>query len=183
VIQVSEKQTTTLGEQFEQNLQYAFGGHNSAGSIMTNWTQSTEEPIKLTTFNANSNDKMFDSLIQALKSNIVTVMQVSPLLAGIEIAGKLGDSNEKEGAIKFQNEKTHYLREQVSNFLNVMMSNFADFDLETATNGDNEVKIIPISEYIVIPDNYWEIMPIKEKQRIVSEKFGITFPEIIEPII
>ena len=182
-IQVSEKVTTTLGEQFEQNLQYAFGGHNSAGSIMTNWTQSNEEPIKLTSFNANSNDKMFDSLITALKSNIVTTMQVSPLLAGIEIAGKLGDSNEKEGAVKFQNEKTQYLREQVSNFLNVMMSNFADFDLETATNGDNEVKIIPISEYLVIPDNYWEIMPIEEKQRIVSEKFNVVFPEIIKPII
>jgi hypothetical protein len=183
VIQVSEKQTTTLGEQFEQNLQYAFGGHNSSGSIMTNWYNSNEQPISLTSFQANSNDKMFDSLIQALKSNIVTVMQVSPLLAGIEIAGKLGDSQEKESAIKFQNEKTQYLREQVSNFLNVMMHNFADFDLNAATNVDNEVKIIPISEYLVIPDNYWEIIPLKEKQKIVSEKFGIDFTEITEPII
>jgi hypothetical protein len=119
---------------------------------------------------------MFDSLMQALKSNIVSCMQVSPLLAGIEIAGKLGDSQEKEGAIKFQNEKTHYLREQVSNFLNVMMSNFADFDLSAATNED-EVKIIPITEYLVMPEIYWNILPIEEKQRIVSEKFGVDFKE------
>ena len=108
-------------------------------------------------------------------------MQVSPLLAGIEIAGKLGDSQEKEGAIKFQNEKTHYLREQVTNFLNVMMSNFVDFDLSVATNED-EVKIIPITEYLVIPDLYWQEIPLKEKQRIISEKFNVDFSEINEPI-
>jgi hypothetical protein len=126
---------------------------------------------------------MFDSLIGALKSNITTVMQVSPLLAGIEIAGKLGDSNEKEASVKFQNEKTQYLREQVSNFLNVMMHNFADFDLSAATNGDDEVKIIPITEYLVIPDNYWQVIPLEEKERIISEKFGIDFTEITEPIV
>jgi hypothetical protein len=125
---------------------------------------------------------MFDLLLPNLKSNIATVMQTSPLLAGIEIAGKLGDSQEKEASIKFQNEKTEYLREQVENFLNTLFQNFKDFDYEVATNGEG-VRIIPINEYLVIPDLYWQEIPLEEKQRIISEKFGINFPEIIEPII
>jgi hypothetical protein len=179
-IPLSDNRYTTLGDEFESGLQSAFGGEKSAGSIMTHWYQSEENPITLTSFQANSNDKMFDSLITALKSNIASVMQVSPLLAGIEISGKLGDSQEKEGAIKFQNEKTSYLREKLSDFLTTLMSNFIDFDLAVATDGENEVKVVPISEYLVIPDNYWDMLPILEKQRIVKEKFGIDFSNLGE---
>jgi hypothetical protein len=49
-----------------------------------------------------------------------------------------------------------------------LFQNFKDFDYEVATNGEG-VRIIPINEYLVIPDLYWEILPQKEKQRIVAK--------------
>jgi hypothetical protein len=57
------------------------------------------------------------------------------------------------------------------------MSNFVDFDLNAATNGENEVRIIPITEHLVLPQNYWEILPLEQKQQIVSEQFQIEFPK------
>ena len=93
-------------------------------------------------------------------------MNVSPLLAGIEITGKLGDSKEKEGAIKFQNENTFELREALNNAYNELLPSFVGYKKK------EEISILERSEYINLPDNIWNALSLEQRTEYINNKFS-----------
>lgn len=152
----------------QQQLSETFGGTKNAGAIMTFWSQTAGDNVKFTPFQPNNSDQLFKDIIPQVRDAIPTLMQVSPLLAGIATAGKLGDSKEKEGAIKFQNEKTEWGRIVIARFLNKLSSFFQNSEL---------IEILPIQEQIEMPDFVWQTLTISEKRRYIQKNYDVELDE------
>ena len=135
---------------------------------MAFWSQTSEKNINLIPFQPNNADQLFKDIIPEVRAAIPTVMQVSPLLAGVEISGKLGDSKEKEGAIKFQNEKTEWARKELDVFLSKIQSFLMN---------PEKLEILPVQEQIELPDFVWNTLTIDEKRAYIKKKYDI---ELIE---
>lgn len=160
------EQISTQGEELEKSLSSKLGGSDNAGSIITIWKSNGASEISFNKLDADDNGDKLISIMENTRNVIPTIMNVSPLLAGIEITGKLGDSKEKEGAIKFQNENTFELREALNDAYNELLPSFVGYKRKDI------IAIKERSEYIVLPDNIWEALTIEQKTDYIKSKFS-----------
>lgn len=157
----------TRGEALDRTLGASFGGSEKAGSIMTVWSENPESAPNFIPYTSNTNDSKFVNVRDSARTTIPSVMQVSPLLAGIEISGKLGDSKEKEGAIRFQNEKTRWARIQLTKSFKQILQNFPNI-----TNEQLQIlEVMPKEEYLSPPDYIWQSLPENAKLEYIKDKF------------
>ena len=153
-------------ELLEEKLKNIFAGDGNAGSILVLWkTNEDESDVKYEPIQSNDNDDKMLGIMELCRSYIPTIMGVSPLLAGVEIAGKLGDSKEKEGAVKFQNDKTKGFREAIENFYFEFMPIFFE------NSAQNDFKIQKIQEQTEIPDFIWQSLTFEQKQEYIKKNY------------
>lgn len=160
------EQISTQGEELEKSLSVKLSGSDNAGSIITLWKSNGSSDISFNKLDADDNGDKLISIMENTRIVIPTIMNVSPLLAGIEITGKLGDSKEKEGAIKFQNENTFELREALNNAYNELLPSFVGYKKK------EEISILERSEYINLPDNIWGALTFEQKTEYINNKFS-----------
>jgi hypothetical protein len=79
--------------QFKDTINKAKGAP-SAGRIMTFVANSADQLPTIETIPTNNNDKIFDSTLQRVDSNICRAHSIDPLLMGIRVSGSLGNGNE-----------------------------------------------------------------------------------------
>lgn len=149
--------TTTLEQIITKKLQTMFAGGGSAGSIMTLFKNNAEESdIKYEPINSNNNDEKLLGLMGLFRQYIPTIMGVPAILAAVETAGKLGDSKEKEGAVKFMNDTTKDLRVALNDFYKTFFEG---------------VEIIKIQEQLEIPNYIWNSLTEEQRQSYIQKNF------------
>lgn len=147
----------TLEEIITGKLQTMFAGGNSAGSIMTLFKNNNEESdITYEPITSNNNDEKLLGVLNLCRQYIPTIMGVPSILAGVEVAGKLGDSKEKQGAVKFMNDSTKDLREAINNFYKIFFG---------------DVSILKIQEQLEIPDYVWNTLTPEQKQKYIEKNY------------
>ena len=165
----------TRGQALDKTLGASFGGSEKAGSIMTVWSENPDSAPSFIPYTSNNNDSKFANVRDSTRVTIPSVMQVAPLLAGIEISGKLGDSKEKEGAIRFQNEKTEWARTEMTKAFKNILQDFEGI----ATEELQALEIMSKEEYLAPPDYIWQSLPENAKLEYIKKKF----PDLAEFII
>lgn len=99
--------------QFKDTINKAKGAP-SAGRIMTFVANSQEQLPTIETIPTNNNDKIFDSTLQRVDSNICRAHSIDPLLMGIRVSGSLGNGNElQQSYVIFEKNVVMPLREMV----------------------------------------------------------------------
>lgn len=155
----------TVGEQFNKQMQDLFAGAKNAGSFMVVWNRLADQEFKLEPFSSNSNDQKFLTTAEMLRDAIITAMQVPPVLAGVQIAGKLGDAKEKTGAILFMNNRVRSFIRTKDAILSKLMS--------VVRNTPTQIETIRMKKYEILPDYVYNSLPESAKIEVLREEFGI----------
>jgi capsid portal protein len=99
--------------QFKDTINKAKGAP-SAGRIMTFVANSIDQLPTIETIPTNNNDKIFDSTLQRVDSNICRAHSIDPLLMGIRVSGSLGNGNElNQSYVIFEKNVVMPLREMM----------------------------------------------------------------------
>jgi hypothetical protein len=94
----------TSGELLDDRLSQIATGSENAGSMLVNWTTgSAEEAVSIVAPPNTINDTAFLSLEGNIIDKIARIVKVPPLLANIQVSGKLGSSNEIENSNALMN--------------------------------------------------------------------------------
>ena len=100
--------------QFKDTINKAKGAP-SAGRIMTFVANSSDQLPTIESIPTNNNDKIFDSTLQRVDSNICRAHSIDPLLMGIRVSGSLGNGNELQQSYTiFEKNVIMPLREMVT---------------------------------------------------------------------
>ena len=141
-----ESSWKTVGSELTQQLQDVFAGAKNAGAFIVMWNRLAEEKMDIQPFSGNANDSKFSSVTTQIRDTIITAMQVPPILAGVQVAGKLGDSQEKEGAIMYMNNRVKGLINAKDNALTRLMSK--KYGVLTEVRTIKKKEVIEIKEEI-----------------------------------
>lgn len=137
--------TKTVGEVFNDEMDDTFGGATGK-KVMVLWSMLADQFPQLEAFPTNTNHDLFLALQQLTIDNISIATKVPPILAGIQVSGKLGNTQEISNSIqylqsyinKYQRALTRCYREIFKD--NVLFSGYDDYDIS---------KFIPVQ---YIPD-------------------------------
>ncbi len=136
---------------------------NEKGGIFVNWFKKDEEKATFEAFPTNSHHDLFTVLQNITADQIAIGTKVPRVLLGIGEAGKLGDTQEIENAIRVMQGRTKRKR-------NILKRTYERvFDFVT----DGTIKNInPID---VIPDRVWGALTLEEQRDYIKENFNIDF--------
>jgi hypothetical protein len=98
------REVGTVGDEFEEHMQ-GFSGAENAGSAMVLWAKNKDQFADITAFPTNSNHDLFITVQQLITDNIAISTQCPPTLAGVQVAGKLGNNQEIANSVALLNSK------------------------------------------------------------------------------
>jgi len=162
---IEEGSKRTVGEEFDEQMQNNLSGSENAGKVMVLWSQMKDQFPEIQSFPTNSNHDLFIALQQLVIDNLAIGFRVNPILAGIQVAGKLGNSNEILNAVQVMNSKVepfHKLLEQVYNRLNALMMNKV-----------GEIRIKKKNPVSIIPADFMDALTREEKRLFLEQNYDI----------
>lgn len=157
--------TKTVGEQFDEEMQGNFSGSENAGKVMVLWSKLKEYFPEIESFPTNSNHDLFIALQQLVIDNLAIGFRVNPILAGIQVSGKLGNSQEITNAVQVMNSKVEpfqKLLEQVYNRINSFMMNKV-----------GEIRIKKNNPVSIIPTEFIDALTLEEKRLFIERNYNI----------
>ena len=105
----------TMREKIRDDLNSMIGDDNSGG-IFVQFAQNINDKIDVESLDSSDDDKKYTTLNDMVVSKIATASNVPPILANIQTAGSLGDSQEIENAVAVLNGKTEKYRTALQTF-------------------------------------------------------------------
>ena len=94
------KVTKTLKKAVDEQLSNQFSGKDKGGVAMTVWGDSKEAFPEIEAFPTNTHDSMFTALQELIYENVSIATNIPPSLANIQVAGKLGNTDEIENSVR-----------------------------------------------------------------------------------
>ena len=91
--------TKTVGEAFDEKMSELFSGSGNGGKTFVTWNDIKDDFPQVQAFPTNANDALFVTLQNLAVDNIVIACSVPPVLGNIQVAGKLGASQEISNAV------------------------------------------------------------------------------------
>jgi len=96
----------TLRKAVEKRLGEAYSGTEKAGGAFITFASSKEAQPELVPFPNNVNSDLFNTTWQQVIDSIVIAMNVPPVLANIQVSGKLGNTQEIINSVKLMEHRT-----------------------------------------------------------------------------
>ena len=127
-------------------------GDDSAGGIFIQYVQNQNESIEIIPVESTDDDKKYTTLDGMVVSKIATASNVPPILANIQTAGKLGDSQEIQNAVAVLNGKTQKFRAKLESFYNEVAEKAQEGSPLKALQGFE----IPLFDYVLSGGNTQE---------------------------
>jgi hypothetical protein len=104
-------------------------GADNGGKFAILDNQSKEGSIEIIPFNQSTNHEMYLALQNLIKDNIATAFQVPPVLANIQVSGKLGTAKEiADASIYYQNAVIKHDQNLLMFYLNKMAKLMEGYD-------------------------------------------------------
>jgi hypothetical protein len=154
----------TASQEFDQMMQNQFSGSASGGMAMVLWSMVKEQFPEIQEFPTNANDALFETLQQLTIDNITIATKVPPIIAGIQVAGKLGNTQEIMNACELMqsrvNHKQLVLEQTYTKLLQGMGMNV-------------QVDIKPVRATNFIPDKLLDYMDKAEIRDYMKTVLGI----------
>jgi len=100
-----EYTTKTVGEAFNEVMEDKMSGSSKGGVTLVTWSDTKGEFPEIEAFPTNANDALFITLQNLAVDNIIIACNTVPLLANVQVSGKLGASQEILNAVALQHGK------------------------------------------------------------------------------
>ena len=119
------------------------------GVYLFNMFKTQNESIEIIPVESTDDDKKYTTLDGMVVSKIATASNVPPILANIQTAGKLGDSQEIQNAVAVLNGKTQKFRAKLESFYNEVAEKAQEGSPLKALQGFE----IPLFDYVLSGGN------------------------------
>jgi hypothetical protein len=159
--------TKTVGQAFNEMLSSTMTGAENGGMSMVLWSKIKEEFSEIQAFPSNTNHELFITLQQLTVDNISITTKVPPILANIQVAGKLGNSQEIVNAIKLMYQRVNKKQRSLERSYKELLTGFLDAPKIT------ELTIRNINPVEVIPPEVWETLSAEEKRKFIEKNYDI----------
>ena len=134
VVDNEGKSTTTQGKAMMDKIASLMTPEKKGG-ILVNWSETKEGFMNITPFPSNTNESTFINLSKHIIDTISIATMVPPILACVQVTGKLGASNEVANSVSLLNFKTQKHRMFLERIYNQLLPgisiNFSNVKIET----------------------------------------------------
>jgi hypothetical protein len=162
----------TRKELVQRELAENHGGEN-IGSMVVMFGMNGTNGIDFKPFPSNKDTHtLIEKMNEVTERLIARGWQVPNVLAGIEQAGKLGNSKDVENAIKVLNSNTENDRYLIEGIYNRLLSNFLGYVMP-----EEGLRITPVSAVLEVPAEIISLMTPEQKADYLFENFGIQKPQ------
>jgi hypothetical protein len=169
--------TKTVGQAFDEELHQQLGGAENGGKVFVAWAKIKEAFPELQAFPNSTNHDLFIALQQLTIDNISIATKVPPILANIQVAGKLGNSQEIINAIKLMYQRVNKKQRKLERTYKELLTNFKD------APEIKDLTIRNINPVDVIPPEVWAVLTREEQRKFIENNFDIELlPEPIIPV-
>lgn len=164
----------TVGEAFDHNMRTQFAGAENGGKVMVLWSKMKDEFPELSQFPTNTNHELFETLQQLTTEQICIGTRVPPILAGVQVTGKLGATNEIENAVDLLNSKVY-------NFQQILEDIYSDIFTKSIFTELFSVKIGKLNPFNILPDWAKDVMTQEEKRKYLKSHYNVELDELPSP--
>jgi DNA repair photolyase len=151
-----------------------FAGAENGGKVMVLWSKMKDEFPELSQFPTNTNHELFETLQQLTTEQICIGTRVPPILAGVQVTGKLGATNEIENAVDLLNSKVY-------NFQQILEDIYSDIFTKSIFTELFSVKIGKLNPFNILPDWAKDVMTQEEKRKYLKSHYNVELDELPSP--
>lgn len=126
---------TTVGQDFAKQMEGDFAGVDAQTQTMVLWALTKEGFPEVQEFPQQANDELFIALAELATSAITIGTQIPPMLANIQVPGKLGGSDELASAVGFAHGKCVKLQMTLETGYKKLFANAAENKILQGVNG------------------------------------------------
>ena len=164
----------TIGEQFDNMMRTQFAGAENGGKVMVLWSQIKDQFPELQAFPSNTNHELFSTLQTLVTEQLCVGTRVPPILAGVQVTGKLGATNEIENAIDLLNSKVY-------NFQQILEDVYAEVFKNSVFTQLKSVKIGKLNPFNILPDWAIDVMTDEEKRKYLQSHYNVELDNNVVP--
>ena len=160
------RSTTTVGEEFNEQMSEAFSGSKKAGTALVQWSLNADTSTKIQAFPTNSNFDILSGTLSDAIRGITMATEVPAVLANLpQQQSSLGsDGNSIQKAIELMQSRVAPKQRKLEQFYNEVLLPMMGYA--------GEVEIVnysPVSQEIKVEDKFWEILPDTAKIEYVKK--------------
>lgn len=169
-----ERELGTREELFNIEMQKRFSGDENAGSFMINWMKNENEKLDVAAFPSNTNSDLFEKTQDRIWNKISHITKVPTILANIQTAGKLGNSQEILNAIELINNSVTIQQSLLEEAYKELLPKHINFK---GVMGISDVSIKRLKPINYIPDVLWQSIPDRAKRKYIKDNYDIDIDE------
>ncbi|HET6224669.1 MAG TPA: hypothetical protein VFF27_00225 [Bacteroidia bacterium] len=165
--------TKTVGQAFDEFMQNGFSGAENGGMSMALWSKLKEQMPEIQAFPSSTNHELFIALQQLTIDNISITTKVPPILANIQVAGKLGNSQEIVNSVKLMYQRVNKKQRKLERAYKELLTGFLNAPIV------NELTIRNINPVDVIPPEVWASLTLSEQRKFIENNYDIELEETV----
>lgn len=159
----------TNGELLAEDLKANLAGSENGGSAMVLWAKTKEGFPEIEKFPTNGNAELFNSIEGIVTDHIARATKVPPILANIQVAGKLGGSQEILNAADLLKNRVAGKQDMIENVFNNIIFPIAEKALLPSGDGEPVVfEISPFTATAIVPDVLLSELTDTEKRELIG---------------
>lgn len=159
--------TKTVGQVFDEEMKSELSGAENGGKVMAMWAKAKDAFPELQAFPNSTNHDLFIALQQLTIDNISIATKVPPILANIQVAGKLGNSQEIINAIKLMYQRVNKKQRVLERSYKELLTGFKDAPIV------DDLTIRNINPVEVIPPEVWAVLSREEQRKFIENNFDV----------
>lgn len=150
-------------------------GSENAGDAFVVWAKSKDAFPEIESFPNSTNHDLFIAIENIVIDRIARITKVPPILAGIQVSGKLGNTQELVNSIQLLQQRVNKIQRFQERIYKDILSNWKD-----PIAGDVTIKNInPLNH---IPDNLLEALTQQEKRELIEGITGKKLAPLAAPL-
>lgn len=167
--------TKTVGKLFNEQMTNELSGAENGGKVFVAWAKAKDAFPELEAFPNSTNHDLFVALQQLTIDNIAIATKVPPILANIQVSGKLGNSQEIVNAIKLMYQRVNKKQRIMERAYKELLTGFMNAPVV------EDLTIRNINPVDVIPPEVWAVLSIEEQRKYVESNFDVELLQVEPP--
>jgi hypothetical protein len=159
--------TKTVGQLFNEQMHSELAGAENGGKVFVAWAKVKEAFPELQAFPNSTNHDLFIALQQLVVDNISIATKVPPILANIQVAGKLGNSQEIVNAIKLMYQRVNKKQRILERAYKELLSKFM------GAPDVSELSIRNLNPVSIMPPEVWASLTREEQRKFIENNYDI----------
>jgi hypothetical protein len=160
----------TVGKEFKKMLENDFSGVEGKKMIVL-WSKIKDEFPEIAAFPSNFNYEKLKDVVEKLRNEIVSILMVPPILAGIQSSGSISKDDIQNATMLLQSNVRAY-QAVIERVFKKILQSWHNRSLALVSTEIASLSIFP--DDVALPDFVWDFLNDEEKKSYIE----INYPQI-----